>query len=475
MQLKNRILSVAALLLGTAAICFGAAGELRPLEDEERNTWFGSADRETIYFWYTDESMTGFINSAAVDFGEERDVRVIPVLTSESEYLEAVNQASLHTDRIPDLYLMGNDSLEKAYLAGLAVETSDGGSVCNADNFPQVALNAVSYHGKNIAYPLYFETTALVYNESYLTEWALQQARRELTAENAEDAENAVEEGREYSDEEIARAQEILLNGVPETLDRLLNIANTFDVPEGVEIMKWDVSDISCNYWIVGRYLIVGGASGDDKTLIDIDNERTVECLRVYQALNQFFSMESDTITYDSVIQDFIDGKIMFTVATTDVIRRLETAKQDGTFVHEYGIATMPDISDGSGIVAVPEISGRLDSASLSVTGAVVVNGYSEHRELANDFAAWLVKDRAEELYERTGKLPALIDTDADNGPAQIFKLEYADSVSLPKLMETGNFRLQMEVLFSKVWGGADVETQVSELAGQIATQVTPE
>ena len=180
----------------------------------------------------------------------------------------------------------------------------------------------------------------------------------------------------------------------------------------------------------------------------------------VYKALNQFFSMESDTVTYDSVLQDFIDGKIVFTVATTDVIRRLDEAKKDGSFAYEYGVSAMPEVSAG------------LESASLSVTGAVVVNGYSEHKELANGFAAYLVNDCAEELYEKTGKLPARNGTDEDNGPAQIFKLEYADSVSLPKLMETGNFWLQMEVLFSKVWNGADVQPLVTELAEQIAAQV---
>jgi maltose-binding protein MalE len=392
----------------------------------------GTGSKETIYFWYTDESMTSFFNSAAVSFGEREGVRVIPVLTSEGEYLEAINQDSLSSEEhTPDVYLIDNDSLEKAYLAGLASETGDEGTVCNTENFPQAALRAVNYHGKNIAYPLYFKTVALVYNETYLEEWAAQQ-----------------EDGIEGE-------------GIPQTVDDILNIADTFDVPEGVEgIMKWDVSDIFYNYWFVGRYMIVGGEAGDDGQNIDINNSETVQCLEVYQALNQFFSIESDTITYDSVIQDFIDGKVMFTVASPGIISRLEEAKEDGSFAYEYGIATMPDVSE------------ELESSSLSVTGAIVVNGYSEHKELANRFAAYLVDDCAEELYARTGKLAARYNTDEDNGAAQIFKLEYADSVSLPKMIETGNFWLQLEVLFSKVWNGADVETQLQELADQIATQV---
>jgi maltose-binding protein MalE len=434
MHLKNRILAVAAVILCVAAAVWGANRQMGQKDASDTGGAFfnGTGSKETIYFWYTDESMTSFFNSAAVSFGEREGVRVIPVLTSEGEYLEAINQDSLSSEEhTPDVYLIDNDSLEKAYLAGLASETGDEGTVCNTENFPQAALRAVNYHGKNIAYPLYFKTVALVYNETYLEEWAAQQ-----------------EDGIDG-------------DGIPQTVDDILNIADTFDVPEGVEgIMKWDVSDIFYNYWFVGRYMIVGGEAGDDGQNIDINNSETVQCLEVYQALNQFFSIESDTITYDSVIQDFIDGKVMFTVASPGIISRLEEAKEDGSFAYEYGIATMPDVSE------------ELESSSLSVTGAVVVNGYSEHKELANRFAAYLVNDCAEELYARTGKLAARYNTDEDNGAAQIFKLEYADSVSLPKMIETGNFWLQLEVLFSKVWNGADVETQLQELADQIATQV---
>ena len=60
----------------------------------------------------------------------------------------------------------------------------------------------------------------------------------------------------------------------------------------------------------------------------------------------------------------------------------------------------------------------------------------------------------------------------ADNGALTVFGDEYADSVSLPKMLETGNFWMQLEVLFSKVWNGEDVTTLVEQLAGTIAEQV---
>lgn len=461
MDMKKRILSVAAVVLCTAAAVLYGADILevggQPQDIRERQNLF-VPKKETIYFWYTDEDLTSFLNGAAVSFGEKKGVRVIPVLTSDGEYLEAINQASLHTEQVPDVYLIDSSNLEKAYLAGLASETKDAGSVCNTENFPQAALYASSYQGKNIAYPFYFDTSVLLYNKTYLDQWGEQQNAKRV--EQEESTQQDLEENASLSVE----MQERLQNADYATLDELLYVANSFDVPEQVEgVMKWDVADIFYNYWFVGRYLIVGGTSGDDRSRIDIDNPETTQCLKTYQLLNQFFSMETDTITYESVLEDFADGKILFTVVTSDAAKYMQKMVKDGRFAYEYGFAVMPDVSED------------LDSASLSVTNCAVVNGYSASKKLANEFAAYLVCDYAEELYERTGKMPVKLQTDIDHEEVQIFRREYADSVSLPKMMETGNFWMQMEVLFSKVWNGEDVETLVNGLAARIRMQVTQE
>ena len=182
----------------------------------------------------------------------------------------------------------------------------------------------------------------------------------------------------------------------------------------------------------------------------------------MYKALNQFFFIESDTVNYDSVIQDFIDGKTVFTIATTDVVKKLETAKQEGTLNFDYGIAMMPDVS------------GDLKSRSMSVTNTVAVNGYSRHKELANKFAAYLVDECADTLYEKTGRVSANLRADTDNGALQIFKLEYAESIPLPKMMETGNYWLLLERLFAKVWNGEDVTALTQELKLLLSFQTDP-
>ncbi len=477
MRIGQRIMAVLVLVCMTGACLLG--GRLEMTGASEELTGLSLFDRkETIYFWYSEEDMADFINSAAVAFGNEHSVRVLPRLVSESEYLEAINEATLHSDHVPDVYLISHDSLEKAYLAGLAAEVTQT-EVCSEAYFPQAALSAVTYHGKLVAYPFYYDTTALVYNKTYLNEWLRQQA--ETVRQDEEGDGNGQEDiadtgtdlgtdmeggGQEVQDPEAAAREEariaaLLETGIPQTVDDILYIGDTFDLPDGVEgIMKWDVSNIFYNHWIVGRYLNVGGECGDDASNVNIYNPETLACLEIYKALNQFFSMESDTISYDSVLQDLLDGKIVFTIATVDVVKLLDQAGEEGSLAYEFGVATMPRMSD------------TLDSRSMSVTGAVAVNGYSEHKELANEFAAFLTGEYSQGLYAWTGRAAANLAANQDHEVLKTFQREYAKSIPLPKMIETSNYWIQLEVLFSKVWNGGDVDELLLELSNQIDSQL---
>ena len=165
-------------------------------------------------------------------------------------------------------------------------------------------------------------------------------------------------------------------------------------------------------------------------------------------------------MTYDSVVEDFLAGKSVFTIATTDVVKRLADAKAAGQLTFDYGIAPLPDVSE------------ELASREMSVTSAIAINGYSENKELANKFAAYLVEECGDSMYERTGKVSANKNANCDDGALEMFKQAYADSVPLPKMMETANFWMHLEALFAKVWNGADVNQLVLDLSDLIHMQI---
>ena len=515
MGLKKRLFTMAVIACAAAAVAVvGLSGKTINQEQEESIFTRG---KETIYFWYTDEALTDYLGSAAVAYGEAHDVRVIPVLASGLEYLEEINKASIQSENMPDLYIISNDSLEKAFLAGLASPISEESWGEIKEEYPDAARLAVTYKNKTIGYPFYFETSSLLYNRTYLEEFARSQIEAERDAAEGEaamadfeengpeeesqgnedaqagessqeggntqgdgtsqadaDAQNegglreggegSGEDGTEPDGEMEALVDERVKELLPSTIDDILNFANEYNAPEQVEaIFKWDVTDIFYNYFFAGNYMIVGGAAGDNTENMNIYNKDAIDCLKVYQALNQFFSIDTKEISYEKVLNDFMEGKIVYTVATTDAVAKLEEAKGNGDFAYEYSIAPVPDINE------------ELLTRSLSVTNCVAVNGYSDKQELARDFARFLTCEYTDTLYSRTGKVAARYGVDYGNINLQEFVNEYEVSVPMPKMVETSNFWVELEIAFAQIWDGADANDRLRQLSEQIMTQVTGE
>ena len=200
MTLRKRLITILIIVLCAGGVY--AAGHfgltMRHNEETEAEEDSLFTRRETIYLWYTDEALTDYLNSVAVAYSEYQDaVRVMPVYTSGREYLETVNQAALHTEEVPDLYIISNDSLEKAYLAGLASEVRlPEGTLTMEQWYPETAVRAVTYRDKQIAYPFYFETSCFLYNRTYLEDWARAQIEAQQDMEGAQQqADEAAEAG----------------------------------------------------------------------------------------------------------------------------------------------------------------------------------------------------------------------------------------------------------------------------------------
>lgn len=469
MDLKKRIAAAAAVVIMLVLVLHLGSQEMAA---ERRNIF---DNKESLHIWYTDEALTDYLSSMAVKFNEEYDVRVIPVFESGLELLERINEASLYTDSCPDLFIASNDNMGKAYLTGLASEITNPDMIVSLDNFPEAAIQAVTYDRKLLGYPYYYETSALLYNMTYLealakdgleSEWnkdAAEEAEMTTETEAAGEAASVSANDMGVSEEELkALAEEKIPELIPADFDALLAFANSYNAPENVEaVFKWDVADIFFNYFFVGNYMNVGGFYGDNPQDINIYNLDAIKALQLYQDLSQFFAIEADKVEYASVIQEFMEGKLVMTTATTDIIAKLEAAKANGEFNYEYGIAE------------IPNLNGEMESRSLSVTSTIYVNGYSKQKEMANKFAAFLVQDHAAELYAKTGKISANKNVSYDNPNIAMFMKEYEHSVPMPKLMSTSNFWVQMEIVFAQIWNGDDVSRSLQKLSEQIMTQVT--
>lgn len=431
-------------------------GSLSSQEEEQEK------DNDSLVVWYTDDTLSDYINAACVSYNELYGVRVIPRLQSGDEYLERINDASIKDEGTPDVYIISNDMLERAYLGGLATKISMDNTEMGS-NFPRAAKQAVTYKDKLVAYPFYFETSAFIYNRSYLYEMA---SNKLMADESTEPGEEADESGTETEGTEVDLSTEEKIENriheaIPKTFEELMEFANEFDAPPAVEtIFKWDVKDIFYNYFFVGNYMDVGGENGDDPSLINIYNMDVITALTVYQDFNQFFSFEYENVTYDSVVQDFIDGKLVFATATSDILKKLENAKAEGDFEFEYGVEKIPNLND------------NLISKGMSVTSTVAVNGFSDKKDLANSFAKYLTVNRASDLYDMTGKLSACSTLTYENDAMSAYFESYSDSIPVPKMMATSNYWLLAEIAFSNIWSGKNVNGEIKNLSEQLKGQV---
>lgn len=512
--MKKRLMAILFIALAAAGIfAIGKSGmPVKEKEQSEDSSLFSNHNKDSIYLWYTDDALTAYLSSAAVAYNETHDARIVPVLESGLDYVETINRNSVESN-VPDLYVISNDALEKAYLAGLAVPVEP--TVNMEETFIGKGLAAATYKDKLLGYPFYFETSSLLYNKTYLRDLAVAQLTQEQeeaaaqevqenvdsasgdttqsssdtgsadatqssvgagdtqkaaesessdTASDRSDSqttEEAVEEESPFTEEQIeAKIQEYL----PKTIGDIQTFGDMYDAPEQVEsVFKWDVTDIFYNYFFIGNAINMGGENGWDTEQVDIYNLNAIQSMTAYQNLNNFFSIDTSEISYESTLNDFMEGKVVFTVATSDAVATLEQAQQDGIFAYEYGFVTTPSFKEEE------------PPSSLSVTNCVAINGYSTNQEVANDFARYLTCEYNEILYDRSGKVSAQKDMEYPYDALQVFAREYETSVPIPKMLETGNYWLKLEALFAEIWNGADANEELKTLSEQIKYQITGE
>ncbi len=401
-----------------------------------------SGEAVELTIWYTDAKLNTFMLEAAEEYKEKTGITVNAQLISAVDYIETISDATFIKENGPDLFVAGSDLLQKALYAGI-VDDQVSYSDAERDNIPQKAFDAATCDGKLIGYPFYFESCFLLYNQYYAEDW-------------------------------------------PRSVDQILEYADAFEATSTTEkvqsIFKWDVSDIFYNYFFIGNYVGLGGVNGDDKSQLSLSEGNVIKSLEYYQSLNEFFAIDEETVHNEDVIQEFIDGKIVFTIAKTDAVARLNQAIAEGK-VPEYKLEGTRDEEGNEipprevdcfyGVGDIPNLTDELITRGLSVTNSIVVNNYSANRAYANDFAHYVSYERANRLYEQTGKVSVCKSVTAGDANWERIMVQYAGSVEIPKIIEMSNYWILMEIAFANIWNGADIMTEIGNVVTQVNMQLS--
>ena len=401
-----------------------------------------SADGVELTIWYTDEKLNDFMLEAAEEYKSETGITINAQLISAIDYIEKISDATFIEEKGPDLFVAGSDLLQKALYAGI-VDNQVTYSEKERADIPEKAFHSATCNGKLIGYPFYFESCFLLYNQYYTEDW-------------------------------------------PRNVEQILEYADNFDTSETTEkvqnIFKWDVSDIFYNYFFIGDYVALGGPFGDDKAQLNLSEGNVIECLKYYQSLNEFFAIDEETVHSEDVVQEFIDGKIVFTIAKTDAIARLDQAIADGK-IPEYKLEAERDENGDEiplrevdcfyGVGDIPNLNDELHTRGLSVTNSIVVNNYSSYKGYANDFAHFLAYERADRLYDQTGKVSVCKSVIEGDENWERIMAQYDGSVEIPKIIEMSNYWILMEIAFANIWNGADIETEIEAVVQQMNMQIS--
>ncbi len=305
---------------------------------------------EDLIFWYDDDSYEQFFALAAREYFEKTGIKALPVPKDSAEYMEAVYDSTMREDSYPDVYLISGEDLEEAYLYGLA---ASNGSADRYSGAAEHALTAASYRGKLLGYPLNYNACVFIYQNDYFSR-------------------------------------------PPETMEDIIRYSEENEPGENVEyLMEWDVNDAFYDFPFVANSITFEKKEPQLLTVV-YEEELYQKDKEFFQELTSSFSVDAETVSEESIIKNFKEGRTLCALIDTDSLCRLED--------YPYSLKKVPDLN------------GELKTFSCAMTKMLAVNDFSPKTQQAADFAEFVTVDMAAALYGTSGHY-------------SVFKSEAADMV----------------------------------------------
>lgn len=412
-MLKRVSLLAAVLML---VLCL-AGCKIQYVEDEETTS---QAQESTtipdevinLRLWYSDDTLTSYILKCAKEYEQaNNNVNISISLISESDYITTLTEKAFSGESV-DLYIVNNDYLEQLRLAGIA-DQNYMSDIYSEYNYSVKALNACTYNGSLIAYPLFFDTTFMIYNKEYID------------------------------------------NPMMSHFEELKLFADEYEVEAGSKLntlFTCNLNDIFFNYGFLGSYLPIGGPCGDDKTIAFDINDEVVAAVGAYSALIDYFFINMDEVDYYDCINSFESGASAMTIADTQMYERIISS------------------CENVGVLPFLDFSEEIKTAPLSITTGVVVNPFSKNANVAASFAKYMTYTNADYIYEETGRIACRRLNYDDDNINQIYA-SYEKSVPKLKIMYNEEFYALLEVTMHLIAKHEDDVQSLSAVSNYIKTQ----
>lgn len=346
------------------------------------NEAYQKAETDVI-FWYDDTSYDTFFALAVEEYFKETGTKVLPVYESSAEYLTTVYDKTMQDDAYPDVYLISGDCLEAAYLYGLVAVNE------KADSYAGAAKNAVTastYGEKLLGYPLNYNTCLFVYQNSYFEK-------------------------------------------APASMQEIIDYSNENEPGENVEyLVEWDVNDAFYDFPFIANS-ITFEKSEPQLMKVVYDEEIYQQDLEFFETLLSSFSVNAETVSEESILENFKEGRTLCAMIDTDSLYQLEG--------YTYSLTKIPDLNE------------ELKTSVCAMTEMLVVNEFSEKQQQAADFAEYVTVTMADRLHEISGHYSVFQGEQADMVEQTAYKT-YEEAVLAPNSQDARDFWVGLKETIAK-------------------------
>lgn len=248
------------------------------------------------------------------------------------------------------------------------------------------AKEASAYGDKLLGYPLSYNTTVFIFQPDYFAE-------------------------------------------APASLQAIIDYSNDNEPAENVEyLLEWDVNDPFYDFPFISNSVTFQKEEANSMNVV-YDEELYQQDLEYFDGILASFSVDAATVSEDEIIENFLAGRTLSAIIDTDSLYRLED--------YDYSIMQMPNLND------------TLDAKSCATTDMLVVNDYSEKKDIASDFAYFATVTLANELYPLTGHF-SVIPSDMPTWVEQVAYETYESAVLVPDSQDAKDFWVRLEETISE-------------------------
>lgn len=248
------------------------------------------------------------------------------------------------------------------------------------------AKNASVYGEKLLGYPLSYNTTVFIFQTDYFGE-------------------------------------------APTSLQAIIDYSNENEPADNVEyLLEWDVNDPFYDFPFISNSVTFEKKEANSMHVV-YDEELYQQDLEYFDGILASFSVDATTVSEDGIVENFLAGRTLSAIIDTDSLYKL-----DG---YDYSIMLMPNLND------------TLTAKSCATTDLLVVNDFSEKKDMASDFAYFATVTMSSELHPLTGHF-SVIPSEAPTWVEQVSYEAYESAVLVPDSQDAKDFWVKLEETISE-------------------------